>query len=69
MRSEQFVRQPEGYRAFIPVPLPPDPPVRVDDELTRLLCDADRCLDRLDGVASVLPNPNLFVAMYVRSST
>jgi len=32
----------------------------------RLLSDADRALGRLDGVASVLPNPNLFVAMYVR---
>jgi len=66
MRSGQFVKQPEGYRAFIPAALPPDPPVRVDDELSRLLSDADRCLGRLDGVASVLPNPDLFVAMYVR---
>jgi len=66
MRSGRFVGQPEGYRAFIPAPLPPDPPVRVDDEMTRLLSDADRCLGRLDGVASVLPNPDLFVAMYVR---
>jgi Fic family protein len=38
----------------------------MDDELVRLLSDADRELGRLDGVASVLPNPNLFVAMYVR---
>jgi Fic family protein len=38
----------------------------MDEELTRLLSDADRCLGRLDGVASVLPNPDLFVAMYVR---
>ena len=66
MRSGRFVTQPEGYRAFIPAPLPPDPPVRMDDELSRLLSDADRSLGRLDGVASVLPNPDLFVAMYVR---
>ncbi len=38
----------------------------MDDELVRLLSDADRELGRLDGVASVLPNPNPFVAMYVR---
>ena len=66
MRSGRFVKQPDGYRAFIPAPLPPDPPVQVDGELSRLLSDADRCLGRLDGVASVLPNPDLFVAMYVR---
>jgi Fic family protein len=38
----------------------------IDAELTQLLSEADRALGRLDGVASVLPNPDLFVAMYVR---
>jgi Fic family protein len=66
MRAGRFVQQPTGYRAFLPAPLPPDPPVQFDPELTRLLSDADRALGRLDGVASTLPNPDLFVAMYVR---
>ena len=38
----------------------------MDAELTRLLSAADRSLGRLDGIGSVLPNPDLFVAMYVR---
>jgi Fic family protein len=38
----------------------------MEAELTHLLSEADRALGRLDGVATVLPNPNLFVAMYVR---
>lgn len=38
----------------------------MDAELIRLLSDADRALGRLDGVATILPNPDLFVAMYVR---
>lgn len=38
----------------------------MDAELTRLLSEADRSLGRLDGIGSVLPNPDLFVAMYVR---
>lgn len=66
MRAGEYVRQPTGYRAFIPAPLPPNPEIRMDGELTRLLSDADRALGRLDGVASILPNPDLFVAMYVR---
>lgn len=66
MSAGSYVRQPEGYSAFIPGPVPPDPPPEVDEELRRLLSDADRALGRLDGVASVLPNPDLFVAMYVR---
>ena len=66
MRAGRFVKQMEGYNAFVPAPLPPDPPVAMDPELSRLLSDADRALGRLDGVATVLPNPDLFVAMYVR---
>jgi Fic family protein len=38
----------------------------MDAEMTRLLSQADRGLGRLDGAASILPNPDLFVAMYVR---
>jgi Fic family protein len=65
-RAGQFVKQSEGHFAFVPAPVPPVPPVEFDAELTRLLSDADRALGRLDGVTSVLPNPELFVAMYVR---
>ena len=60
------VRQKGGYQAFIPKSLPPDPPLRFDDELQYLLSEADRALARLDGMASVLPNADLFVAMYVK---
>lgn len=66
MRAGRFVKQMEGYQAFIPAPLPPDPPVPLEPELSQLLSEADRALGRLDGVATVLPNPDLFVAMYVR---
>lgn len=66
MRAGTWIRQGSGYRAFVPAPLPPTPPITVDEEMVRLLSQADRCLGRLDGIASVLPNPNLFVAMYVR---
>jgi len=58
--------QPGSFRAFIPAPLPPDPPIQRDEEMDELLSTADRCLGRLDGVASTLPNPDFFVAMYVR---
>src|SRR5438445_477410 len=67
MRSGEFVKQATGYRAFHPAKLPPaDPPIEYDTELIRLLTEADRSLGRLDGVTSILPNPDLFVAMYVK---
>ncbi|MEA5596438.1 Fic family protein [Rivularia sp. UHCC 0363] len=67
MRSGRYVKQVEGYSSFIPAPLPPDPPIQMNDpELIRLLSDADRAVGRLDGSTYILPNPDLFVAMYVR---
>ena len=64
-RSGKIVRQSNGYSAFIPNPLPPNPPIEINEKMMRLLSEADRALGRLDGVATVLPDPNLFVAMYV----
>ena len=66
MRAGQYVKQLDGYRAFVPAPLPPVPALEMDRELTRLLSEADHALGRLDGVTSILPNPDLFVSMYVR---
>lgn len=65
-RAGRYIRQPTGYRAFLPTPLPPDPPVALTGELTALLSQADRALGRLDGSVLTLPNPDLFVFMYVR---
>jgi Fic family protein len=65
-RAGRYVRQPTGYRAFLPASLPPDPPLSPNGELTGLLSQADRALGRLDGSVLTLPNPDLFVFMYVR---
>ncbi len=65
-RTGKYVRQPMGYEAFMPKPLPPDPPLVFDRNLQSALSEADRALARLDGVAAVLPNPELFIAMYVK---
>ena len=65
-RAGRYVRQPTGYRAFLPAPLPPQPELRLSGELTGLLSAADRALGRLDGSVLTLPNPDLFVFMYVR---
>jgi len=61
----RFIRQPGGYRVFIPGSLPPSGFV-IDTPTVRLLSKTDRLLGRLDGACDTLPNPDLFVAMYVR---
>jgi Fic family protein len=65
-RAGIFVRQIAGHNTFLPTKLPPKPPLKYDGEMIKLLSDADRKLGRLDGVTQILPNPALFVAMYVR---
>jgi len=65
-RAGHYVTQPWGFRAFIPAPLPPRPPIQLKGELQTLLSQADRALGRLDGSIATLPNPDLFVMMYVR---
>lgn len=65
-RAGRFLGQSSGIRAFFPAPLPPDPPLVVEPEILALLSEAQIALGRLDGAAGNLPNPDLFVAMYVK---
>jgi Fic family protein len=65
-RAGVWQRQATGYRAFIPAPLPPRPPIDLTLQLQQLLSRADLALGRLDGSIQTLPNPDLFVFMYVR---
>lgn len=65
-RAGRYIQQPTGYRAFSPAPLPPDPPFELEAELQDLLSTADYALGKLDGSVVTLPNPDLFVYMYVR---
>jgi Fic family protein len=64
-RAGRYTNQIGGYRAFAPNPLPPDPPIQLDNEFVQLLAFAERSLGRLDGASGILPNADLFVAMYV----
>ena len=56
----------EVVRAFVPAPLPPDPAVTMAGGRQRLLERATLAIGRLDSVATVLPDPHLFLYTYVR---
>ena len=64
-RAGHYVRQAEGYQAFYPAPYPPAD-LRLEPLLLALLSQADMELGRLVGASEILPNPDLFVRMYVR---
>jgi hypothetical protein len=55
----------ETVRAFVPPPLPPVPPLRLD-KLQLLLEQANQAVGRLDGLASLLPDLSLLLYTYVR---
>src|SRR5258707_11514126 len=65
-RSGEFRAGPEGYSAFYPAPLPPDPPLALGSDLQRLLEKANQALGRLDGITLLLPDPDQFIYTYVR---
>ena len=65
-KSGAYINQPTGYKAFIPKPLPPKPSIAIEGNLQNLLSKADMSLARLDGIGHILPNVDLFIAMYVR---
>ncbi|MFN8588698.1 MAG: Fic family protein [Candidatus Eisenbacteria bacterium] len=56
----------ETVRAFVPAPLPPDPPLELGGDLAQLLDRALVALGRLDGASRHLPAPDVFLYTYVR---
>ena len=56
----------EPVRAFVPHPLPPNPPLQMDGTLNQALAEAMLALGRLDGISSLLPDPDRFLYAYVR---
>jgi len=55
----------ETVKAFVPQPLPPDPPVDLSG-LYQQLDRANQALGRLDGLTTLLPDTRLFLYLYVR---
>lgn len=63
-KTETLVGE-KPYRAYLPQPLPPTPPL-VMEQLYPYLDKANTALGRLDGISYILPDPSLFLYMYIR---
>lgn len=61
-----LLAQQGGYSAFIPNSLNPPPDLVWDQELAELLAEAGLGVGRLDGLSRALPNPDLFISIFVR---
>lgn len=56
----------EVVKAFIPDPLPPDPPLKMEGELNNRAMEASLALGRLDAISAFLPDKNLFLYHFIR---
>ena len=61
-----FVKQPEGYKAFIPGPFPPKTPFAFETLTEQLHAKAAFSLGKLDGITQLLPDLDFLIFMYVR---
>jgi len=53
-------------KAFVPAPLPPNPPLQIDNKLQGRINQAMLSLGRLDAISTLLPDAHLFLYSYVR---
>ena len=55
-----------AYQSFVPAPLPPNPPLTLNEDIVRLLIKAHTQLAVLESMAKHIPDVELFISMYVR---
>lgn len=56
----------EPVRAFVPAPLPPEPPLVITGHLARRHEQSLLACGRLDAITALLPEPEIFLYAYVR---
>lgn len=55
-----------AYWSFRPAPLPPEPELKIDDEMRRLLIETSRQLTNLARFSLLIPSTDRFISMYMR---
>jgi len=60
------IKQPQGYKAFVPEPFPPPGLLDLSSQIILKTAQASRLLGKLDGITQLLPDVDFFILMYVR---
>ena len=58
--------QPQGFKAFIPHPFPPQNGFEFSSPILKKNNEATRLLGKLDGITKLLPDADFFLLMYLR---
>jgi cell filamentation protein, protein adenylyltransferase len=65
-RIGHLVQQPNGFKAFIPLPFPVQERLLIPPRLQLLNGEAMRLIGKLDGISQLLPDQDFFLHMFVR---
>lgn len=66
MEIGKFIKQKEGYTAFIPNKFPPKKDLKFSQKLILRHSNAERLLGKLDGITQLLPDVDFFLYMFIR---
>jgi len=66
MEIGRFIKQNDGYKAFIPNKFPPAKSLEFSQKLVLKHSSAERLLGKLDGITQLLPDVDFFIFMYIR---
>jgi Fic family protein len=66
MEIGKFIQQPQGFKAFVPGPFPPEGRFFFSSLTENLHAQAALLLGKLDGITQLLPDLDFFIYMYVR---
>ena len=66
MELGKYITQPQGYKAFILNPFPPDEGFNLSAKLIQKANLATLKLGKLDGITQLLPDVDFFLFMYIR---
>ncbi len=61
-----YQQQPANYKAFIPLPFPPQEGMTISPAIAAKHAEALYSLGKLDGIAQLLPDKNFFLLMFLR---
>lgn len=60
-----YIKQPEGFKAFIPASFPPSEGIPISDNLAKKHAEAMHLVGKLDGITKLLPDRDYFLRMFI----
>lgn len=61
----KFVKQSEGFKAFVPEPFPPPELLQFSQEIIAKATIAERLIGKLEGISLGVPDADFFLSMYI----